>query len=87
MGTATKWGKPRKKDLDMIYGHFPPLVPRRNRPAGYCGGGELLMIVMGPALMARREAPPCGLGALQSGSRVLHFMLRHHYSLLSGDCP
>jgi len=51
-GTATRWGKPYKKDLDMIYNYFPPLVPRKNRLAGYCSGGELQMLVMGRALMA-----------------------------------
>ena len=52
VGTATRWGKPYKKDLDLIYDYFPPLVPRRNRLAGYCSGGELQMLVMGRALMA-----------------------------------
>jgi branched-chain amino acid transport system ATP-binding protein len=55
VGTATRWGKPYKKDLDMIYDYFPPLVPRRNRLAGYCSGGELQMLVMGRALMAHPE--------------------------------
>lgn len=52
VGTATRWGKPYKKDLDMIYDYFPPLVPRRHRLAGYCSGGELQMLVMGRALMS-----------------------------------
>ncbi len=52
VGTATRWGKPYRKDLDLIYDYFPPLVPRRNRLAGYCSGGELQMLVMGRALMS-----------------------------------
>ena len=52
VGTATRWGKPYKKDLELIYHYFPPLVARKNRLAGYCSGGELQMLVMGRALMA-----------------------------------
>jgi branched-chain amino acid transport system ATP-binding protein len=52
VGTATRWGKPFKKDLDLMYGYFPPLVARRNRLAGFCSGGELQMLVIGRALMA-----------------------------------
>mgnify|MGYP005833911005 CR=1 FL=1 len=52
VGTATRWGKPYKKDLEMIYHYFKPLVARKNRLAGYCSGGELQMLVMGRALMA-----------------------------------
>lgn len=52
VGTATRWGKPYKKDLELIYHYFPPLVARKHRLAGYCSGGELQMLVMGRALMA-----------------------------------
>jgi branched-chain amino acid transport system ATP-binding protein len=52
VGTATRWGKPFRKDLDLMYGYFPPLVARRNRLAGFCSGGELQMLVIGRALMA-----------------------------------
>jgi len=52
VGTATRWGKPFKKDLDLMYGYFPPLVARKNRLAGFCSGGELQMLVIGRALMA-----------------------------------
>ena len=52
VGTATRWGKPYKKDLDLMYEYFPPLIPRKHRLAGFCSGGELQMLVMGRALMA-----------------------------------
>ena len=52
VGTATRWGKPYKKDLELVYHYFQPLVARKNRLAGYCSGGELQMLVMGRALMA-----------------------------------
>src|SRR4030066_884095 len=53
VGTATRWGKPYKKDLDLVYHYFQPLVARKHRLAGYCSGGELQMLVMGRALMAQ----------------------------------
>ncbi|MBM4340861.1 MAG: ABC transporter ATP-binding protein [Deltaproteobacteria bacterium] len=53
VGTATRWGKPYKKDLEMVYHYFQPLLARKNRLAGYCSGGELQMLVMGRALMAQ----------------------------------
>jgi branched-chain amino acid transport system ATP-binding protein len=52
VGTATRWGKPFKKDLELVYHYFPPLAARRKRLAGYCSGGELQMLVLGRALMA-----------------------------------
>jgi branched-chain amino acid transport system ATP-binding protein len=52
VGTATRWGKPYKKDLELVYHYFEALVARKNRLAGYCSGGELQMLVMGRALMA-----------------------------------
>jgi branched-chain amino acid transport system ATP-binding protein len=53
VGTATRWGKPYKKDLELVYHYFPALVARKHRLAGYCSGGELQMVVMGRALMAQ----------------------------------
>ncbi len=52
VGTATRWGKPYKEDLNMVYSYFPVLASRKNRLAGYCSGGELQMLVMGRSLMA-----------------------------------
>ncbi|MBM4271212.1 MAG: ABC transporter ATP-binding protein [Deltaproteobacteria bacterium] len=55
VGTAIRWGKPYKKDLELIYHYFPALLERRKILAGYCSGGELQMLVMGRALMAKPE--------------------------------
>jgi branched-chain amino acid transport system ATP-binding protein len=52
VGTATRFGKPYRSDLDLVYAYFPVLVKRRRTLAGYCSGGELQMLVIGRALMA-----------------------------------
>lgn len=42
-----------KEDLERIYGYFPILKRLQGRIAGYLSGGEMQMLLLGRALMAR----------------------------------
>ena len=57
------------KDLERIYGYFPPLVELKNRVSGYISGGERQMLVIGRALMGNPKVmlldePSLGLSPL-----------------------
>ena len=69
VGTATRWGKPYQKDLELVYNYFPPLLARRKALAGYCSGGELQMLVIGRAhmphpMLLHLDEPSLGLAPL-----------------------
>jgi branched-chain amino acid transport system ATP-binding protein len=42
-----------RRDLDLVYSHFPRLAQRRAAMAGYTSGGEQQMCAIGRALMSR----------------------------------
>ncbi len=42
-----------KADLERVYGYFPALPELAGRIAGYLSGGEMQMVLIGRALMAR----------------------------------
>jgi len=69
VGTASRNGKKSRKDLDLVYHYFPALFARKKLLAGSLSGGELKMLVIGRALIARPQfllidEPSLGLAPL-----------------------
>ena len=44
------------QDMELVFGYFPRLPQLLNRTAGYLSGGEMQMLLIGRALLARPEA-------------------------------
>ena len=54
MGAYLRRDRPGvRADLDVIYGYFPALAPRRQQQASTLSGGEQQMLAIGRALMSR----------------------------------
>lgn len=70
MGAYTRKDKPGvKKDLEMVFTHFPRLKERLSQVAGTLSGGEQQMLAIGRTLMSRpklmlMDEPSMGLAPL-----------------------
>lgn len=69
VGLVTRRGAPYRDDLQKVYECFPALLARKRSLAAHCTAGELQMLAIGRALMARPrllllDEPSSGLAPL-----------------------
>ncbi len=59
-------------DIDEVYGYFPRLKDLRDRTAGYLSGGEMQMLLVGRALMARPRLLLLDEPSMGLAPRIVH---------------